>query len=176
MLVNPQISIKTFLKISFIFLCVINMQCNTNTIEEEIEMPVLNIKHPELHEILDSLISFEKKCDYYNDELLFVIRIFEHEGELRIHLSSYGLPPKLYHSNEIGVVVREYHSFIVRGEHIDDLFDATDEVRKVNFYIPEKLTSEEYEDILEESVKYTTWYYKYIDNNFISDGKFNFCE
>jgi hypothetical protein len=176
MLVNPHLSVKSFQAILLIALCVINIQCTTNAIQEEIEIPLLVIKHPELHEILDSLISFEKKCDYYNEELLFVIRIFEHEGELRIHLSSYGLPPKLYHSNEIGVVIREYHSFIVRGEFIDDLFDATDEVRKVNFYIPDKLTSEEFEDILEESVKYTTWYYKYIDNNFISDGKYSLCE
>jgi hypothetical protein len=139
----------------------------------------LNIEDIGLILILDSIISHEKDCDYFNENLIFVIRLHTNKNEILI--GSIG-NRVFYNGEQLGCFVYQNHLFVVEGKLLDTtLFKKTGK-KKYNIFSKSrtgynKKTKEWFLDAdAFQDDSYSYWYYFYKDGEFTFDSKSTYCE
>lgn len=130
-------------------------------------LSVVEIKDSTFITIIDSLIDFEKRCDYYKPDLLFsvflhmdsTVQVGAMEGRI-----SEGAP-------NLGCFTYRGHLFVVGGRELNkDIFAVTDKKKTITYYEPSE------KDVFQEDDSYTYWYYKYINGRFTLKSRHTFCE
>lgn len=150
-----------------------NIPNNNNSLD------VLNITNQDLPKILNIVVQHEKKCDYYNDSLLFSIHLQIIEGVLSVQIESIG-NRKIQIGNEKGCLEHQGHLFFISGKHLDStLFSISGENKSITYYEPkDQIDSETGEPILDiiEDDSYSTWIYRYANKRFVLTNHHTFCE
>ena len=136
---------------------------------------VLKIKDDNFISILDSVINFEKQCDYYTSDLLFSV------GINRDSIIQIGSIDQIIKSDDIhGCFIYKEHLFIVTGMSLrQSLFAVTDKKKKIKYYEPHEIYDPKSGvvtiDIFEDD-RFTFWLYKYIDGKFFFQGRHSYCK
>ena len=152
---------------------ILSLSCQASA--ENDSTTVLKIKNEIFLSILDSVINFEQKCDYYTSDLNFVISICY---DSIISIGSETHITKDY--DFYGCFMIKDHTFFVRGISLPpSLFSLTDEKIVVEYYDSKETydpnTGEVTFDIIEDD-RFTFWWYKYIDGEFIFQGRHSYCK
>lgn len=127
---------------------------------------VLVVKDSILISIIDSLINFEKRCDYFNNSLRFSIFL---NMDSTIQISS--ISDRTIEVLGLGCFTYRGHLFLVGGKILNaNLFSITNRRKTITYYKPPK------EEIQPEDDSYTEWIYKYSHGKFIFISHHTFCK
>lgn len=166
-------------KTNFVFLFMVLISMGGTFSNDKTLLPVLNMQNQSLIKIIDSIIQHEKKCDYYNENLLFSIHLQEiSEGSLDIQIESIG--NKIVQlGNEKGCIEHKGHLFFVSGVVNSDLFSKTRKTKNITYYEPKSgmnpKTEEPILDVIEED-RFSIWVYNYVDDDFTLDSHHTNCD
>ena len=165
-------------------LCINSVNVFSQYVEKQIDLYHLSFENKNLTTILDSIILHEKKCNYYDCNLLFSFRIQKFEdNDILIVIQSNNSIDLLLGLDPYGFFYYENHMFIVDGDSLEELFSICGQ--KVSFkYLEEDLdyilkrTDDkniitEIYFIIDDS--FSQWSYLYLDGEFIFEGKSSFC-
>ena len=165
-------------------LCINSVNVFAQYIEKQIDLYHLSFENNNLTTILDSIILHEKKCNYYDCNLLFSFRIQKFEdNDILIVIQSNNSIDLLLGIDPYGFFYYKNHMFIVFGDSLQELFSICGQ--KVSFkYLEEDLdyilkrTDDkniitEIYFIIDDS--FSQWSYLYLDGEFIFEGKSSFC-
>ncbi len=144
------------------------------------KLPILLITDTCLNSVLDSVVNFEKSCDYYNDSLFFTVdvRVIKEVYELQIGSSNNINEALDYFEPIYGCLYYENHLFIIYNPASDKFFKRTEKTKKFKYIKYDK--SYQKGDtltlyyILDDS--YTYWNYWYINNKFVFEGRSSSCD
>ena len=164
-------------------LCINSVNVFAQYIEKQIDLYHLSFENNNLTTILDSIILHEKKCNYYDCNLLFSFRIQKFEdNDILIVIQSNNSIDLLLGIDPYGFFYYKNHMFIVFGDSLQELFSICGQ--KVSFkYLEEdldyilkrkddkKIITEIF--IIDDS--FSQWSYQYLNGEFIFDGKSSFC-
>ena len=180
---------KKVLKFFITFmLCINSVNVFAQYIEKQIDLYHLSFENKNLTTILDSIILHEKKCNYYDCNLLFSFRIQEFEDNyILIVIESNNNKDLLMRHNPYGFFYYQNHMFIVIGDNLEELFSICGQ--KVSFkyleidldYYIEQSKKQKYNKntiielpfIIDDS--FSQWSYIYNNGEFIFEGKSSFC-
>ena len=164
-------------------LCINSVNVFAQYIEKQIDLYHLSFENKNLTTILDSIILHEKKCNYYDCNLLFSFRIQKFEGNyILIVIESNNSIDLLLSLDPYGFFYYENHMFIVDGDSLEELFSICGQ--KVSFKYLEKdldyiLKRKDDKKIITEIFiiddSFSQWSYQYLNGEFIFDGKSSFC-
>ena len=167
-----------------LMLCINSVNVFAQYIEKQIDLYHLSFENNNLTTILDSIILHEKKCNYYDCNLLFSFRIQKFEdNDILIVIQSNNSIDLLLGIDPYGFFYYKNHMFIVFGDSLQELFSICGQ--KVSFkYLEEDLdyilkrTDDkniitEIYFIIDDS--FSQWSYQYLNGEFIFDGKSSFC-
>ncbi|HPU46985.1 MAG TPA: hypothetical protein PLQ91_05130 [Bacteroidales bacterium] len=167
-----------------LMLCINSVNVFSQYVEKQIDLYHLSFENKNLTTILDSIILHEKKCNYYDCNLLFSFRIQKFEdNDILIVIQSNNSIDLLLGLDPYGFFYYENHMFIVDGDSLEELFSICGQ--KVSFkYLEEDLdyilkrTDDkniitEIYFIIDDS--FSQWSYLYLDGEFIFEGKSSFC-
>ncbi len=165
-------------------LCINSVNVFSQYVEKQIDLYHLSFENKNLTTILDSIILHEKKCNYYDCNLLFSFRIQKFEGNyILIVIQSNNSIDLLLSLDPYGFFYYKNHMFIMFGDSLEELFSICGQ--KVSFkYLEEDLdyilkrTDDkniitEIYFIIDDS--FSQWSYLYLDGEFIFEGKSSFC-
>ncbi len=140
----------------------------------QMSLPELTINNQQFISVLDSLITREKKCDYWDSTLMGFIEI----NEANMDISGKALPlPSYVLRISIGSEILNRHKptgcffrksilFVVAGLQIPDLFSVSTKMQSFQYWSNEHL----YDD-------YSIWDYLYTSGKFVYDYGYQFpCE
>ncbi|HOL74801.1 MAG TPA: hypothetical protein PLM87_04155 [Bacteroidales bacterium] len=166
-----------------LMLCINSVNVFAQYIEKQIDLYHLSFENKNLTTILDSIILHEKKCNYYDCNLLFSFRIQKFEGNyILIVIESNNSIDLLLSLDPYGFFYYENHMFIVDGDSLEELFSICGQ--KVSFKYLEKdldyiLKRKDDKKIITEIFiiddSFSQWSYQYLNGEFIFDGKSSFC-
>ncbi|MBK6934008.1 MAG: hypothetical protein RBQ75_07585 [Bacteroidales bacterium] len=180
---------KKVLKFFITFmLCINSVNVFAQYIEKQIDLYHLSFENKNLTTILDSIILHEKKCNYYDCNLLFSFDVQKFEDNyISIVIESNNSIDLLLGLDPYGFFYYKNHMFIVDGDSLEELFSICGQ--KVSFkyleedldYIIEQNTKRKYDKntiielyfIIDDS--FSQWSYIYINGEFIFEGKSSFC-
>jgi uncharacterized protein YrzB (UPF0473 family) len=171
-----------------LMLCINSVNVFAQYIEKQIDLYHLSFENNNITTILDSIILHEKKCNYYDCNLLFSFDIQKFEGNyILIVIESNNSIDLLLSLDPYGFFYYKNHMFIVDGDSLEELFSICGQ--KVSFkyleedldYIIEQNTKQKYDKnkiielyfIIDDS--FSQWSYLYLNGEFIFDGKSSFC-
>lgn len=172
-----------YLKIIIVFVLFLNsIDMTAQQKEKQIELHLLNIEEKNFLSILDSIILHEKKCDYFDGELLFdvLIKKFENNyylisiwSQTDINISlSFDLYGYFYYQNYL---------FVVQGEQCEDIFSICDTKRLFKYidynhsdFQPKK--GEKVMIYIYNDDSFSQWHYWYINGKFILEDKHTSCK
>ena len=129
-------------------------------------LPVLKIANEQLLVILDSLIEYDKRCDFYDSNLVYIVHIQPTEYTTLIQFTS---SHKLIKTgNETGCLAKKGHFIVVRGISDDTHFEKTRCKKIFNYYQPSDGIDSNGTVIIDiyEDDSYTQWDYKYNKGSF----------
>ena len=169
-------------------LCINSVNVFAQYIEKQIDLYHLSFENKNLTTILDSIILHEKKCNYYDCNLLFSFDVQKFEDNyISIVIESNNSIDLLLGLDPYGFFYYKNHMFIVDGDSLEELFSICGQ--KVSFkyldedldYIIEQNTKRKYDKntiielyfIIDDS--FSQWSYIYINGEFIFEGKSSFC-
>ena len=165
---------RTLIILAFI-ICSNSLFAQVFFAEENLEYHTLTeytLKNKELAQILDSIILHEKKCSYYNKDLLFSIRISVKQA--------FSFELKIEADEKKMIKLPEEFGFIIHGGHLFFLLGKEEEVKCVFFSPTIKTKLIEYKFDPEEWTffddSYSMWIYEYINNKFIFVDKSTLCK
>ncbi len=144
------------------------------------ELLGLSIIDTSLNTILDSVVSFEKNCDYYNDSLFFTVdvRKIKDVYELQIESSNNINNALDYFEPILGYLYYKSHLFIIYNPVSERFFKRTEETKKFKYIKYDKTYQEEDSltlyHIIDDS--FTIWNYWYINGNFVFKGRSSSCD
>jgi len=98
------------------------------------ELVLYEVVDDRLLRILDSVIFFEKTCNYYNNNLIFGIIIKKYENYYEIIFSSHSDTDLIITDISYGYLRHQNHFFILKGDHINNLFLETKEKKDFTFF------------------------------------------
>jgi len=167
-----------------LMLCINSVNVFAQYIEKQIDLYHLSFENKNLTTILDSIILHEKKCNYYDCNLLFGFRIQKFEdNDILIIIESNNSIDLLLGLYPYGFFYYENHMFIVDGDSLEELFSICGQ--KVSFKYLEKdldyiLKRKDDKNIITELYfiiddSFSQWSYQYLNGEFIFDGKSSFC-
>ncbi len=180
---------KKVLKFFITFmLCINSVNVFAQYIEKQIDLYHLSFENKNLTTVLDSIILHEKKCNYYDCNLLFSFDVQKFEDNyISIVIESNNSIDLLLGLDPYGFFYYKNHMFIVDGDSLEELFSICGQ--KVSFkyldedldYIIEQNTKRKYDIntiielyfIIDDS--FSQWSYIYINGEFIFEGKSSFC-
>jgi len=180
---------KKVLKFFITFmLCINSVNVFAQYIEKQIDLYHLSFENKNLTTVLDSIILHEKKCNYYDCNLLFSFDVQKFEDNyISIVIESNNSIDLLLGLDPYGFFYYKNHMFIVDGDSLEELFSICGQ--KVSFkyldedldYIIEQNTKRKYDKntiielyfIIDDS--FSQWSYIYINGEFIFEGKSSFC-
>ncbi len=164
-------------------LCINSVNVFAQYIEKQIDLYHLSFENKNLTTILDSIILHEKKCNYYDCNLLFSFDIQKFEdNDILIVIESNNSIDLLLGLDPYGFFYYENHMFIVDGDSLEELFSICGQ--KVSFKYLEKdldyiLKRKDDKKIITEIFiiddSFSQWSYQYLNGEFIFDGKSSFC-
>jgi len=170
---------KTSLKhITFIILFSINWSnpSYSQKKNEECILPQLTFTNHDLSLILDSVIRFEQKCEYYNDSLTFSLDVRymnrnilqnNYHNDTVILITSIDDISITLGLDPVGFFKYDKHFVFVWGSLSDVLFRKSDYNRKFFFKKPEIIMNDD---------RFSMWLYQYNNGNLIFKHKGTFCE
>jgi hypothetical protein len=125
---------------------------------------------------LEKVIENEKKCDYYSQDLMFIIQFQTINSQKTIQIESTKDVMKL--GNELAGFSLNGHDFLVLGENIDELiFKTTKNKIGIRFFEPSGETQTSSEVVLDviEDDSFSVWI---LENNeeFNVIDSFSYCE
>jgi hypothetical protein len=100
---------------------------------KEINLIELNINDNKLDDVLDSIISQEKKCNYYNCDLVFGITINKSEEDAYLVIDSLLDENIALGLNPYGYFYYDKHLFLVDGDMESQLLDKTKKNKKFKY-------------------------------------------
>ena len=164
------------LSLSFIFFSL----CSFIDDEEKIDYPleIVCVKNTDLLIILDSIIDYEKQCDYYSSDLLFSISVLPPDNYIRI-----GSRGERSVNKEFYVGCIEFNGHLILVDHFDNrLFKKTG--KKKNYIFSKSLTKfDENGNLLVidsdewmQNDSYSHWCYIYTNKRIIFDSKSTYCD
>lgn len=168
-----------------LILCINSVNVFAQYIEKQIDLYHLSFENNNLTTILDSIILHEKKCNYYDCNLLFSFDIQKfYDNYISIVIQSNNRIDLLLGLDPYGFFYYKNHMFIVDGDSLEELFSICGQ--KVSFkykdldYIIKPNTNQKHDKkiiteifILDDS--FSQWSYLYLNGEFIFDGKSSFC-
>lgn len=130
-------------------------------------MPIVKVKDSTLLLIIDSLIDFEKRCEYYKPDLKF--SVFLHMDST---VTIESMDDRIYEGEpNKGCFTYHGHLFIVGGKKLNEnLFTKTGKKKIITYYKPSN------KDLSPEDDSYTMWVYKYMKGKFTLVGRHTFCQ
>jgi len=143
------------------FWCLMARSQNVRNQFEE-SLPVLNIVNDRLYNILDSLIINDRKCDFYDSNLVYTIHIKKEKYFDLIQFSSNHKLIKL--GKELGCFTYNNHTVLVSGDNNEKLFRITKRKVYFKYYKPSggiDARGNVIIDIYEDDTN-TQWNYKYV--------------
>lgn len=136
-------------------------------------------ENKEFCEILDSIISHERQCTYYSDNLLFAIDVKKQETNYFIFIESLQDSNLVLGLSPYGYFYYEDHLVIVSGYYTEELFSKSQDKRKFNYveYDPDfqEEGSEKIINVFNDD-SFSQWQYWYVKNKFIFKGKSTTCD
>lgn len=136
-------------------------------------LTVLNIENGELSVIIDSIIDFEKRCDYYTKDLLFFVHL---SPDSTVQIGSFGFE-LVKSKTELGCFIYREHLFIVSGKYLDkSLFSETENKEEIKYYAPMKYDPNGAIIDIAEDDSFSFWVYKYVGGKFLFETRHTFCE
>lgn len=148
---------------------------------ETCDLHLLSITDTPLISILDSITSFEKKCDYYNDSLFFTVNVRKINDTNDIYelyvASSNDINGTLDFDPVLGYFYYKNHLFLVYRNVSEKFFKQTETVKS--------FTYTKYDDsyqkgdtlilyyIIDDS--FTNWVYWYVKDKFIFKDRSSSC-
>lgn len=167
-----------------LMLCINSVNVFSQYIEKQIDLYHLSFENNNITTILDSIILHEKKCNYYDCNLLFSFDIQKFEDNyILIVIESNNSIDLLLSLDPYGFFYYKNHMFIVDGDRLEELFSICGQ--KVSFkYLEEDLDyilkRTDDKNIITEIYfitddSFSQWSYLYLNGEFIFDGKSSFC-
>ncbi len=167
-----------------LMLCINSVNVFSQYIEKQIDLYHLSFENNNITTILDSIILHEKKCNYYDCNLLFSFDIQKFEDNyILIVIESNNSIDLLLGLDPYGFFYYKNHMFIVDGDRLEELFSICGQ--KVSFkYLEEDLDyilkRTDDKNIITEIYfitddSFSQWSYLYLNGEFIFDGKSSFC-
>lgn len=163
----------------FISFCFYRCSIFSQHIVKSSELSVLSIVDTSLNSILDSVLIFEKNCDYYSDSLFFTIdvRIIKESYELQISSSNNINEALDYFEPIYGCLSYENHLFIIFNPVSERFFKRTEKKSKFNYIKYDKSyqkgDSLTLYHIIDDS--YTYWTFWYVNGVFIFKDRSSSC-
>jgi hypothetical protein len=135
----------------------------------------LLIENEELTFIVDSILNYEKNCDYYSSDLLYAIHIHGQGGFSTLTIGAVGFKT-IEIGNELGYFNHRSHVFIVYGYCLDNtLFSKSGKKKTFNYFKPNNRDNEMIIYNIEDD-SFSFWIYKYIQGDFVFQGLHTHCE
>ena len=127
-------------------------------VNQTTNVPILNVENYNLYPVLDSIMDVEKRCDYYNSEMIFNIfqnNITESDSNIKIEAIGYKIDPT---SGLLGGFFYRNHLVLVEGLKLDSTLFS---IKKGNYNLNVLIKRDN--DILYdyEIESYSMWIYKY---------------
>lgn len=161
---------------AFIFCLISGIgQCQITSITKQVDVTVLTPASDKLNAVLDSVLSTGKKRAYYRPDKYFEITVLP-DSTLQIQATDFLLTSPKGLTDDVGVVLRDGHSFFVFGRFIDPaIFRSTGETKRYIYY-----TDSAYKDekgklvfLVSHDDGYSTWIFRFIDGDFT---QIRFCD
>lgn len=165
---------KKHVFIYVLFFCTIGSLANSQDLKI-IQLPFVSMKDTAIKIILDSVVTFEKRCDYYNDSTIFVINVFPKNKDLySVQITSTNkLNFAMYFSNTVlGCFYYQNHLFVVFDDD-NKLFKKTNKKSSIE-YLQFNFSKSKNSPKITVSAKdesRTYWYYTYVNNKFYTIAK-----
>jgi hypothetical protein len=162
-----------------IFLSAISFLANSQDIKI-IQLPFVSMRDTTIKPILDSVVNFEKRCDYYNDSTIFVIIVSPKNNDLySLQITSTNkLNYAMYFSNTVlGCFYYQNHIFIVFDDD-NKLFKKTNKkssIEYMQFNFSNSKNSPKISLKAKDETR-TYWDYTIVNNKFIYNGKTTQCQ
>lgn len=132
------------------------------------ELTYLEVKNEQIFQILDTVIEFEKKCDYYDEDIFFVIRKEEHSP----YPNSYRFGADLYlHAS---LELNKIEGFFFHKNHL--VLVKTVDTSLYSRHMTMQFFSEELRTEFFPDDRGSSWIYSYENNHFTFKKLFTYCE
>lgn len=149
--------------------------------EKEIVLKNLEIQNHQLTPILDSIVSHEKKCDYYNCKLTFIINVKTSTFNPSFTIESISDRNLAFGLEPYGYLYHKSHLFIVDGDISEELFARQVESKKFKF-LEYDTSFEEYDSegrrilrvVTDDS--FTLWEYQISRDKVVFVSGYSLCE
>ncbi|WP_158211948.1 hypothetical protein [Robiginitalea sediminis] len=148
--------------------------------EKEIVLKSLEIQNRQLTPILDSIVLHEKKCDYYNCKLTFVINVKTSTFNPSFTIESIPDRNLAFNLEPYGFFYNKGHLFIVDGDIAEELFARQKESMKFKF-LEYDTSFEEYDSegrrilrvVTDDS--FTMWEYRITGDKIVFVSGYSLC-
>ena len=165
--------------ICFIF-CLNSCSVSSQHMIKTNELTLLSIADTNLCTILDSVISFEKKCEYYNDTLCFTIDVRQVKNIYELQIGSANDMDNVlnYFKPIFGYLYYQNHLFIIYDISSKKFFSKTKKIKE--FKYTKYDTSHQDGDtiklynIIDDT--FTYWTYFYINSKFVFQDRSSSCD
>ena len=125
------------------------------------------------------MIISEKRCQYYDSNLVFSINIRKSDSNYLIFIQSINDKNIVLGLKPYGYTYCQNHLFFVRGDYCENLFQKFGD-KKIFKYLEYNVssTNEKNEEVIYYYTddSYTTWWFWYINKKFFWGGKASYCE
>ena len=148
--------------------------------EKQIELLHLSIDEENFLSILDSILTHEKDCDYYDCKLLFSVSIRKSEENFLISIESQKDISLLLSLKSYGYFYHQNHLFVVQDEQCKDIFSTCGTKRTFKYtdynhpdFQPKKGDKVTIYNFNDDS--FSQWYYWYANSKFILEEESTSC-
>jgi hypothetical protein len=147
--------------------------------EKIIELKCLEVKNEGLSLVLDSILTNEKKCTYFNNKLIFVINVKKLGKNSLLQIESIKDKNIAIDQNSYGYFNFKNHLFFVGGEFSYDLFTDSKKLKKFNYLDYDPRYQENNSNVVitvftDDS--FSQWEFIFVKGQFILKSKSTNCE
>lgn len=149
--------------------------------KEEIHLTEMKIHQDKLKKILSFVIAYEKNCDYYNEDLIFIVDLKTINTQNFIRIESINDRNLALDSEPYGFFYQKKHLFLISGDKADNLLFDT-QIKKQFSYLKYDVFYEEYNSMGQQILpviiddSHTEWEFFYFQNEFIFEDLNSSCE
>jgi hypothetical protein len=172
--------IKEFKFLIILILCLKSGTLLAQHNEKIIELSRLSIERKSFLTILDSIITHEKKCSYYECDLLFSIDLKKNKEDFLISIESQNNINLLLPLGSYGYFYYLKHLFIVRGDRSEDVF-LTCKEKTLFKYLDYNHSVFQPKDGKEKLIyifnddSFSQWHYRFVNKDFVLEEKSTSC-
>lgn len=147
-------------------------------IKKQNELVHLTIPNKDVCTILDSIVVAEKKCEYYNKNLIFTINIRKVENDYSVIIESIIDSNIVQRLDPYGYFYYQKHLIVVDGDTCESIFSKTKEKRKFKYIKYDPTYQEQgkpFKVYYFNDDSFSQWSFWYINNKFKFDSKSSSC-